>query len=108
MTFRWNRLTLPNPSILKEELASALSGEAYTAMTDGGEPPIVRCPECNERVSLIEEWRCVRTLREFDSGRGAFHFHRQTGIIQRLCLAVTQITTSRVALSLNGLVQAIP
>jgi len=40
-------------------LASALSHEAYVAMDDGGDPPIVRCPECGEKAFLTEEWRCV-------------------------------------------------
>ncbi len=46
-------------SYVPKALASALSGEAYIAMTDGGDPPIARCPECGERAFLTEEWRCV-------------------------------------------------
>jgi hypothetical protein len=40
-------------------LASALSGEAYIAMTDGGDPPVARCPECGKNAFLTEQWRCV-------------------------------------------------
>jgi ribosomal protein L37E len=40
-------------------LASALSGEAYIAMTDGGDPPVVCCPECGEDAFLTDEWQCA-------------------------------------------------
>jgi uncharacterized protein (DUF983 family) len=46
-------------SYVPEALASALSGEAYIAMTDGGDPPVVRCPECGEKAFLTEEWQCT-------------------------------------------------
>lgn len=46
-------------SYVPKALASALRGEAYIAMTDGGDPPVARCPECGERAFLTEEWRCV-------------------------------------------------
>lgn len=46
-------------SYVPQALASALSGEAYIAMTDGGDPPVVRCPECGEKAFLTEEWRCA-------------------------------------------------
>jgi len=40
-------------------LASALSGEAYIAMSDGGVPPVVQCPECSEDAFLTKEWQCT-------------------------------------------------
>lgn len=46
-------------SYVPDALASALSHEAYVAMDDGGDPPVVRCPECGEKSFLTEEWRCV-------------------------------------------------
>ena len=46
-------------SYVPEALASALKDEAYVAMDDGGEPPVVLCPECGEKAFLTEEWRCV-------------------------------------------------
>jgi hypothetical protein len=46
-------------SYVPKALASALSGEAYIAMTDGGDPPVVRCPECGEKAFLTEEWQCA-------------------------------------------------
>jgi ribosomal protein L37E len=46
-------------SYVPKALASALSGEAYIAMTDGGDPPVVRCPECGEKAFLTEEWQCT-------------------------------------------------
>jgi hypothetical protein len=46
-------------SYVPRALASALSGEAYIAMTDGGDPPVVHCPECGEEAFLTEEWQCA-------------------------------------------------
>ncbi|HKW89726.1 MAG TPA: hypothetical protein VJN21_13340 [Candidatus Acidoferrales bacterium] len=46
-------------SYVPKALASALSGEAYIAMTDGGDPPVVHCPECSEKAFLTEEWQCA-------------------------------------------------
>lgn len=49
----------PRESYVPKALASALSGEAYVAMTDGGDPPVVRCPECGEKAFLTEQWVCA-------------------------------------------------
>jgi hypothetical protein len=49
----------PPHHYVPKALASALSGDAYIAMTDGGEPPVVRCPECNAKAFLTEEWCCA-------------------------------------------------
>jgi hypothetical protein len=46
-------------SYIPKALASALSGEVYIAMTDGGDPPIASCPECGADAFLTEEWRCI-------------------------------------------------
>jgi hypothetical protein len=46
-------------SYVPKSLASALSGAAYIAMTDGGDPPVVSCPECGEDAFLTEAWRCA-------------------------------------------------
>ena len=46
-------------SYVPDVLASALRHEACVAMDDGGDPPVVRCPECGEKAFLTEEWRCV-------------------------------------------------
>jgi hypothetical protein len=46
-------------SYVPKALASALSREAYVAMDDGGDPPVVHCPECGENAFLTEEWQCA-------------------------------------------------
>lgn len=46
-------------SYVPNALESALRGDAYIAMTDGGDPPLVHCPECMEKAFLTEDWRCV-------------------------------------------------
>jgi hypothetical protein len=46
-------------SYVPKALASALSADAYIAMKDGGDPPVVSCPECGEEAFLTEEWRCA-------------------------------------------------
>jgi hypothetical protein len=40
-------------------LASAVRGQAYSAIKHGGDPPVVSCPECGEDAFLTEEWRCL-------------------------------------------------
>jgi len=40
-------------------LESALSGEAHLAMTEGGDLPVGRCPECGEEAFLTEKWLCT-------------------------------------------------
>lgn len=42
-----------------EALKIGLGHEAYVAKDDGGDPPVVRCPECNEEAFLTEEWTCA-------------------------------------------------
>ncbi|MGC2750951.1 MAG: hypothetical protein WCA40_01160, partial [Candidatus Acidiferrum sp.] len=46
-------------SYVPRALAAALQGEAYIAMTDGGDPPYVNCPECGEDAYLLDEDRCA-------------------------------------------------
>jgi hypothetical protein len=40
-------------------LAFALRTEAYIAMKDGGDSPLVHCPECGEKTFLTKEWECA-------------------------------------------------
>ena len=40
-------------------LTAATHSEAYIAMTDGGDPPVVSCPECGQDSFLTREWRCL-------------------------------------------------
>lgn len=46
-------------SYVPRALSSALYAEAYIAMTDGGDPPCVNCPECGEDAYILEEDRCA-------------------------------------------------
>ncbi len=46
-------------SYVPDAIAFALRAEAYIAMDDGGDPPVVRCPECCKNAFLTEQWRCV-------------------------------------------------
>jgi hypothetical protein len=46
-------------SYVPKAIKSALSGEAYIAVKDGGDPPYVRCPECGEKAYVVDEWRCA-------------------------------------------------
>jgi predicted amidophosphoribosyltransferase len=46
-------------SYIPKAIAETLRGESYIAMTDGGDPPFVSCPECGEDAYVIEEGRCA-------------------------------------------------
>jgi hypothetical protein len=40
-------------------LAFASRTEAYIAMKDGGDSPLVHYPECGEKTFLTKEWECA-------------------------------------------------
>jgi hypothetical protein len=51
--------TLDPSDYAAKALASALSTEAYIAMKDGDDSPLVHCAECGEKTFLTEEWECA-------------------------------------------------
>jgi ribosomal protein L37E len=46
-------------SYAERAIAVALDAEAYSAAKDGGESPVVRCPECGQEAYVMEERRCA-------------------------------------------------
>jgi hypothetical protein len=49
----------PPDQYVPRALQLALSTDAYIAMTDGGDPPVVSCPECGNDSFLTEQWKCL-------------------------------------------------
>ena len=47
------------PAGVAGALAFALRTEAYIAMKDGGDSPLVHCPKCGEKTFLTKEWECA-------------------------------------------------
>jgi ribosomal protein S27E len=46
-------------SYIPDAVSEALAGEAYVAMTDGGEQPYVECPDCGLETYIYAEGRCA-------------------------------------------------
>ncbi|MCP4316248.1 MAG: hypothetical protein GY789_09575 [Hyphomicrobiales bacterium] len=45
--------------VFEDALGRALEWEAYVAMTDGGDPPLESCPECQRDTFVANEKRCA-------------------------------------------------
>jgi len=45
--------------VIEELIEESMAGEAYIAMTDGGEMPYHRCSYCDQETFVSEEARCV-------------------------------------------------
>jgi len=47
------------PDLVVDGIQEAYAVEAYEALKDGGQDPVVACPNCNEDAYLVEEDRCM-------------------------------------------------
>ncbi|MRT20082.1 hypothetical protein FYM52_06950 [Comamonas sp. CAH-2] len=45
--------------VVGEAISEAFAGEAYIAMTDGGDPPIVDCHDCGQHAFHVETGACL-------------------------------------------------
>ena len=46
-------------SYVPKAIRSALEGEAYSSMKDGGDDPYTNCPECGEEAYVMSERKCA-------------------------------------------------
>ena len=52
--------------LIEHAIGEHLFTDAYIAMTDGGDPPVTTCPECDHDTFVLHEGKCVYC--EFDTG----------------------------------------
>ncbi|CAK0741717.1 DUF4145 domain-containing protein [Azospirillaceae bacterium] len=45
--------------VIEAAVGESLSGDAYVAMTDGGDCPLENCPECDREIFIVGEGRCA-------------------------------------------------
>ncbi|MWL89782.1 hypothetical protein [Cupriavidus sp. SW-Y-13] len=52
--------------VIEEAVEECFHGEAYIAMTDGGEPPVALCHSCCKHTFILEDSQCVACEETLD------------------------------------------